>query len=45
MAAAAAPNNGVNAATATMSGDTGAGGGENGGGIDRHTVIRQPNAR
>ena len=43
MAAAAAPNNGVNAAAATMSGETG--GGENGGGIDRHTVIRQPNAR
>ena len=40
MAAAAAPNNG---APATMSSETT--NGENGGGIDRHTVIRQSNAR
>jgi len=40
MAAAAAPNNG---AAATMSSETT--NGENGGGIDRHTVIRQSNAR
>ena len=40
MAAAAAPSNGV---ATTMSSETG--GVENGGGIDRHTVIRQPNTR
>ena len=43
MATAAAQSNGVTAAP-TLSGET-SGGNENGGGIDRHTVIRQPNTR
>lgn len=44
MAAAAAQSNGVAAAAPTLSGEA-SGGNENGGGIDRHTVIRQPNTR